>query len=69
MSYQFRFKPEALWFVGVAALTAILQILITFDPAKIENWQTWAIALGAAAVRAAAGAAIHALGSAPEVGE
>lgn len=56
MTYQFRPRAELGWFIAVAVLTTLMQILIEFDAEAITSWQTWAISLGSALVRAAAGA-------------
>lgn len=58
MTYTFKLGPEMAWAVAVAAVVAVLQVLVEFDPSAITDWRAWAIALGASAVRAAAGAAI-----------
>ena len=62
MRYEFKALEELFWFVVVAVATVVLQALVEFDPAKIDDWRAWAIGLGAAAVRAAAGAALAWLG-------
>jgi hypothetical protein len=56
--YEFKALAELGWFVLVAAMTVLFQVLAEFDPSTIEDWRTWFIALGAAMVRAAAGAAL-----------
>jgi hypothetical protein len=56
--YEFKSLEELAWFVLVAAATVLFQVLAEFDPSTIEDWRTWFIALGAAMVRAAAGAAL-----------
>lgn len=58
MTYRFKPVAELGWGVLIAASLVILQALVTLDPAAITDWQTWAIALGGGAVRAAAGAAL-----------
>jgi len=58
MQYEFKVLPEVLWAALVGAGTAGLEILIHFDPEVIADWETWAIASGAALVRAAAAAAL-----------
>ena len=58
MQYEFKALPEVLWAAAVGAGTAGLEILIHFDPEVIASWETWAIASGAAVVRAAAAAAL-----------
>lgn len=56
--YEFKPKPEFLWFIGIAALTVVAQALVEFDPETITDWQAWAIALLAAVGRAVGGAFI-----------
>jgi hypothetical protein len=55
-SYTFKPKPELIWFIAVAVLTVAMQALAEFDPAMVTDWQAWAVGLGAALVRAGAGA-------------
>ena len=52
--YDFKRAPELAWVAGVAAGVFLLQVAAEFDPATITDWRTWAVALGAGAVRAAA---------------
>ncbi len=54
--YTFKGRQELLWFVGVTLATAILQVLVAFDPEEITNWQSWATATGAGLVRTVAAA-------------
>jgi hypothetical protein len=58
MTYRFKPLPELLWGVGIAAGLVVLQALVTLDPEAVKDWRTWAVALGGAAIRAGAGAAI-----------
>ena len=58
MQYTFKLKKEAVWFVVVAMIVALLEILVRFDPAAVTDWKLWLVSLGAAAVRAGSGAAI-----------
>lgn len=55
-SYTLRPKSELFWFIAVAAITVGVQALVEFDPSTITDWESWAIGIGAAMVRAAAGA-------------
>lgn len=57
---KYRFKPldELYWGVIIAAGLVLLQGLVTLDPEAVTDWQTWAVALGGGAIRAASGAAI-----------
>ena len=52
--YDFKTPQELLWFAVVAASVAALQIVLHADVAAVTDWRAWTIALGAAAVRAAA---------------
>lgn len=61
-SYSFKVTAEFWWFVFVTAVVSVLQVLVVFDPAKVADWKTWVIALGAGALRAAAGAALSYIG-------
>jgi hypothetical protein len=56
--YEFKALEELAWFVLVAVMTVLFQTLAEFDPSRIEDWRTWFVALGAAMVRAGAGAAL-----------
>lgn len=56
MRYEWKMAPELAWIAAVAAGVAALQVLEQFDPAAIHDWRMWGVALGAGAVRAAAGA-------------
>lgn len=58
MTYRFKPLPELYWGVAIAASLVLLQALVTLDPERVTDWRTWAIALGGAAVRASAGAAL-----------
>lgn len=60
--YHFKKWEELAWFVFVAVATMLLQQLLTFDPGQVEDWREWAIALGAASVRAAAAAVLAFIG-------
>jgi hypothetical protein len=48
----------AAMFLLVAALVPILEALVKLDPATMGDWRTWAIGVGAAAVRATAAAGL-----------
>lgn len=65
MSYHFKIRAETIWFVAVAVLTVLMTALVQFDPDKIADWRAWAIGLGAACVRAAAGAVLALLAPKP----
>jgi len=58
MEYSWQTAKELGWVVLVAAGTVLLQMLVDFDSAKIEDWETWGVGLGSGMIRAAAGAAI-----------
>lgn len=62
MKYDFKSLQELGWFVAVAVGTALVQALVAFDPDAITDWRAWLVAIGAGAVRAAAGAVISWLG-------
>ena len=55
-AYQFKPKPELVWFIAVAVVTVAMQALVEFEPDAITDWQAWAVGIGAAMVRAGAGA-------------
>lgn len=56
--YTFKTWQEIGWAVFVAVATVVLTELVTFDEATLTDPLTWAIAVGAACLRAAAGAAL-----------
>lgn len=58
MRYRFKPLPELYWGVTIAAALVLLQALFTLEPEKVTDWRGWAIALGGAMLRPAAGAAI-----------
>ena len=58
MTYRFRPLEELLWGVVVAGATVLLIELVGLHPDAITDVQSWAVALGAAMVRAMAGAAL-----------
>jgi hypothetical protein len=58
VTYKFRLGPEFLWFVLTAVVTTLMQVFVTFEPSEIADWRLWLVSLGAAAVRAAAGAVL-----------
>lgn len=60
--YRFQRWPELVWFVATAVFVVILQQLAAFDPAQAVDWRQWAVALAAASMRAAAGAALAWIG-------
>lgn len=64
MSYDFKFGPEFFWFIALAVMGPILAALATFDPDTITDYRVWAAGIGAAAVRALAGALISFFGTA-----
>jgi len=53
--YDFKHVQEAGWFAFVAVAVVVLEALIQFNPDTITDYQAWGIAIGAGAVRAAAG--------------
>lgn len=60
MDYKFVVLREAAWAAFIAIALLVLQTLVGFDPNGINDWKAWAIALGGAAVRAAAAAVLAA---------
>ena len=56
--YDFKMAPEIAWVAAVAAGVFALQVAAEFDPAVISDVRTWAVALGAGMVRAAAAAVL-----------
>lgn len=58
MTCRFKPLPELYWGVLVAVATVLLLELVGLNPDAITDWRGWAVALGAAAVRAGAGAAL-----------
>ena len=60
MEYRFVVLREAAWAALVALAIVVLEAFVAFDPEAITDWSTWAIALGAAGVRAAAAAVLAA---------
>ncbi len=54
MSYEFKITQEIAWAFAIGAFTAFIQIAVSFDPATITEWGTWAAASGAAVLRAGA---------------
>lgn len=58
MTYRFKPLPELYWAVTTAFSVVILTALFTFNPETVTDWRAWGVALGGAAVRAGAGAAL-----------
>lgn len=56
--YDFKMGSELAWIAAVAAGVFALQVAAEFDPAVITDVRTWAVALGAGMVRAAAAAVL-----------
>ena len=52
---------ELLVALGVAAVMALLQTLVAFDPEAVTDWRVWLISLGASGVRAGAQAGLTVL--------
>ena len=57
-SYVFKSAPELMWSVIVSMSTVLLLALAQLDPSAIVDWKTWAVGIGAGAVRAGAGAVL-----------
>lgn len=58
MKYEFKVAQEIGWAFAVGLVTALFEILVRFNPDAITDWKTWAVASGAALVRAGAAAAM-----------
>ncbi len=58
MKYQFKVAQELTWAFGVGIGVVVLEMLVKFDPSTITDWQTWAIASGAAVLRGGAATAL-----------
>jgi hypothetical protein len=61
LAYDFKFGPEALWFVTVAVVVSLMIHLADFEPHSITDWHAWAIGIVAAMIRALAGAMLYVL--------
>ena len=49
--YNIKWIPELGWAAAFAVATYAAQVLADFDPDTISDWQTYAVAIGAGAVR------------------
>lgn len=58
MKYTFRPLPELYWALVTGAGIVLFQALLTLQPEQVTDWQTWAVALGGALVRALGGAGL-----------
>lgn len=58
MRYTFRPLPELYWALVTGCGIVLFQALLTLEPEQIADWQTWAVALLGALVRAVGGAGI-----------
>ena len=58
MTYDFKKWPEFVWFIGVATVIAIAQILLDFRPETIQDWRLWTLSILGAGVRAGVAALI-----------
>ncbi len=56
--YDFKRLEEMAWASLTAAAVFAVQVLTSFDPDTVTDWKTWAVSLGAGAVRAAAAAVL-----------
>lgn len=62
MKYEWKPLAEAGWFVGVAVLVYLAEMLTTFDPEAVAtDWRPYLVAAGGGCVRAAAGALLAVL--------
>lgn len=59
--YRFRIGPELFWIIVTAAVIALAQVLLTFQPESVADWRLWAVSLLGAVARAVAAAVIAAL--------
>lgn len=60
--YTYKRAAELGWGVVTALLIVAGETAISFDPAAITDWRTWAIGVGGALVRAVGGAVLAWLG-------
>lgn len=58
MTYRFKPLAELYWGALTAVALVLLPALVSLEPEKVTDWRTWAVALGGAVLRAAAGAAL-----------
>lgn len=58
MRYTFRPLPELYWALVTGCGIVLFQALLTLEPERVTDWQTWAVALCGALVRAVGGAGI-----------
>ena len=58
MNYDFKKMQEIVWFAAVTLAIALLQVIVTLDPAEITDWRFWAISTGSGAMRGTAGAIV-----------
>lgn len=58
MKYRFKALPELYWSLITSGATVLLLALVSFDPATITDWKTWAVGLGSGVLRSMAGAAL-----------
>ncbi len=56
-TYDFKHGPELLWAVAVAVAVVVAQVAVATNFSAVTDWKSWAIALVAAAARAAFAAA------------
>jgi hypothetical protein len=56
--YTFRPLQELYWALLTGVGIVLFQALLTLEPEQVTDWQTWAVALGGALVRAVGGAGI-----------
>lgn len=50
--YNWKRWPELAWAVGIAVIVVLATTAVSFEPETIVNWQTWAVGVGGACVRA-----------------
>lgn len=58
VTYHYKFDEELLWGLITAVMVVIGDVLVSFDPAVITDWQTWALGVVGAIGRAIGAALI-----------
>ena len=62
--YQFKLVQELAFAAFGAIGIFIFQVAADFDPETVQDWQTWAVALGGGLIRAAGVALLGVMGKA-----
>ena len=58
MTYKFRPLQELYWSLATMCGIVLFQAFLTLRPEEVNDWETWAVALGGALVRAVGGAGL-----------